>query len=190
MKLGRLAVAVLVLSSLVPAYSQAARKHASTPPGNRDQESVQAVAKLEDEMRIAALKGDAGWWAEHLSEAYIGTDFQGKISNKEQALEFQRSKDLVYDTWNLSDRAVHIFNGDTVIVTGKMTLEGTYRGQSLSGDFQFTRVWVRNGLVWELAAFQSTKLAQNSQEGSTPTEKIGTSDRWIIGRSENQTLSG
>jgi hypothetical protein len=44
-----------------------------------------------------------------------------------------------------------------VIVTGKVTVEGTYRGQSLSGDFQFTRVWVKNGLVWELAASQYTK---------------------------------
>ena len=168
MRLGRMAITALVLSSLVLAYSQTARKRTASPAGNRDQENVQAVAKLEDEMRLAALKGTAAWWVEHLSEAYTGTDAQGKVSNKEQTVEFQRSTDLVFDTWNLSDRAVHTFNGDTVIVTGKMTLDGTYRGQSLSGDFQFTRVWVKNSLVWELAASQLTKVGPQSSAPLAP----------------------
>jgi hypothetical protein len=153
-----MAIAASVLLSLAPVYSQTARQRTVPTTGNRDQENVQTVAKLEDEMRIAALKGDASWWVEHLSEGYVGIDFQGNVSNKEQTIAFQRSPGLVYETWNLSDRAVHIFNGDTVVVTGKVTLEGAYRGQSLSGDFQFTRVWVKNGLFWQLAVFQSTKL--------------------------------
>jgi Domain of unknown function (DUF4440) len=154
MKLQKLAPGVLLCSGLL-LCAQTARKPA-TP--HRDQDNVQAIGKLEDEMRIAVLKGTAGWWVEHLSEGYTGTDFQGKVSNRDQTIELQRSTDLVYDAWNLSDRAVHTFNGDTVIVTGKVTVEGTYRGQSLSGDFQFTRVWVKNGLVWELAAAQYTKI--------------------------------
>ncbi len=157
MKLGKLTVAGLLCSGILLG-AQTARKHAPAP-SNRDQETVQAIGKLEDEMRLAILKGSAGWWVEHLSDGYTGTDSQGKVTNRAQAIELQRSADLVYDTWNLSDRAVHTFNGDTVIVTGKVTVEGSYRGQSLSGDFQFTRVWVRNGLVWELAAAQLTKVS-------------------------------
>jgi hypothetical protein len=154
MKLQKLAAGVLLCSGLL-LCAQTARKPVAP---HRDQDNVQAIGKLEDEMRIAVLKGTAGWWVEHLSEGYTGTDFQGKVSNRAQTIELQRSTDLVYDAWNLSDRAVHTFNGDTVIVTGKVTVEGTYRGQSLSGDFQFTRVWVKNGLVWELAAAQYTKI--------------------------------
>jgi len=153
MKVGKLGAAILLSSGLL-LCAQTARKPAGSV---RDQGNVQAIGKLEDEMRIAILKGTAGWWVEHLSEGYTGTDFQGKVTNRDQTIELQRSTDLIYDTWNLSDRAVHTFNGDTVIVTGKVTVEGTYRGQSLSGDFQFTRVWVKNGLVWELAASQYTK---------------------------------
>lgn len=154
MKLGKLVVAILLSSGLL-LCAQTPRKQGAP---HRDQDSVQAIGKLEDEMRIAILKGSAGWWVEHLSEGYTGTDFQGKVTNRAQTIELQRSTDLVYDTWNLSDRAVHTFNGDTVIVTGKVTVEGTYRGQSLSGDFQFMRIWVKNGLVWELAAEQRTKI--------------------------------
>lgn len=158
MKLVTMAIAASVLLSLAPLYSQTARQRTAPTAGNRDQESVQTVAKMEDEMRIAALKGDASWWVENLSDGYVGIDSEGKVSNKEQTIAFQRSPGLVYEIWNLSDRDVHIFNGDTVVVTGKVTLEGKYRGQSLSGDFQFTHVWVKNALVWQLAAFQSTKL--------------------------------
>jgi len=154
MNLAKLGAAILLGSALL-LCAQTARK----PTGPiRDQGNVQAIGKLEDEMRIAILKGTAGWWVEHLSAGYTGTDFQGKVTNRYETIELQRSTDLVYDTWNLSDRSVHTFNGDTVLVTGKVSVEGTYKGQSLSGDFQFTRVWVKNGLVWELAASQYTKI--------------------------------
>ena len=156
-KMAKLAAAMLLGCCVPLSATQAARRPAGV--SNRDQEAFQAVAKLEDEMRLAILKGTAGWWVEHLSEGFTGTDPHGKISNRAQTIELERSADLVYDTWNLSDRAVHIFNGNTVIVTGRVTVEGTYHGQSLSGDFQFTRVWVKNGVLWELAASQMTRIS-------------------------------
>ena len=135
------------------------RKPGTAAPANRDQEAFNAVAKLEDQMRVAALKADATWWDAYLSDTYTDTDFRGKVTNKAETVALHRSPDLVYDIMNLSDRSVHVFNGDTVIVTGKVTIEGTYRGQSLNGDYQFTRVWTKSGLDWALAASQTTKIA-------------------------------
>jgi len=109
-------------------------------------------------MRLALLKGNAGWWVENLDDGFTDTDFQGKVSDKSQMVELQRSSLLIYDTVNLSERTLHVFNGDTVIVTGKMTAEGTNHGQNFSGDFQVTRVWVKRGLVWQLAAQQATRI--------------------------------
>src|SRR5262245_55533401 len=88
MKLGKLAGAVCFSGLLLSA--QTTRKPAAP---NRDQDSVQAIGKLEEEMRIAILKGTAGWWVEHLSEGYSGTDFQGKVTNRAQTIELQRSTD-------------------------------------------------------------------------------------------------
>lgn len=153
---GRSILAVLLLSSIVLLYGQG--KRAPSAPRNRNQESLNAIQKLEDDMRLAALKNNAGWWVENLAEGYTDTDFLGHVRDKAETIELQRSSALVYDAMNFSDRNVHIFN-DTVIVTGKMTTEGTYRGQDLSGDFQFTRVWVRMGEEWKLVASQTTKIA-------------------------------
>jgi len=151
------ALFVFLLAGLTALFSQAAHKGAAG--GSRDQESVTAVGKLEDRMRLAALKGDASWWVENLSDGYVETDFQGNITNKAETIELQRSSALIYDILNLSERNVHTFNGDTIIITGKVTAEGTFHQKSFSGDFQITRVWVKQGLEWKLASSQTTRIA-------------------------------
>lgn len=146
--------AALFLISIVPLSAQTARKP-QAPPEN----TGAVIGKLEDEMRLAMLKGNAGWWVENLDDGFTDTDFRGKVSNKSETIALQRSSSLIYDTMNLSERTMHVFNGDTAIVTGRMTAEWTDRGQNLSGDFQITRVWVKRGLVWQLAAQQASRVA-------------------------------
>src|SRR5258708_18832241 len=155
----RMGLIALLIASMGLLYSQAARKPASSVPTNRDQEIVNTIRKLEDEMRLASLKGTAGWWVEYLSDGYTDTDFRGKVSTKAEIIEIQRSGDLTYEILNLSDRTVHTFNGDTLIITGNLTAECAHRGQSLSGDYQFTRVWPKSSNDCKLAASQATKIA-------------------------------
>jgi ketosteroid isomerase-like protein len=150
---------LILLAPATPRGHAQTRKTAHSSAGFREQDMLNAIRKLEDEMRIALLKGDAGWWSAYLSDEYSETEPDGKILSKAQAVERQRSKTLVYDTLNLSDRTVHTYNGDTVILTGKVTVEGTDQGQSMSGVFQFTRVWVKQGLEWKLASYQMTRVA-------------------------------
>lgn len=148
----------LFLAGILLLHSQT-RKSATAAPASRDQEAFNAIGKLENQMRLASLKGDATWWDEYLADSYLDTDFLGKVAGKAEIVAMHRSPDLSYETLNLSDRTVRTFNGDTVIVTGKVTVEGNYHGQSLSGDYQFTRVWVKSGLDWKLAASQATRIA-------------------------------
>lgn len=153
---GKALLLSLLLAGLLPLPSQTRKPGAS---GNRDPDAVRAISKLEDEWRFASLKNTGSWWADYLTESYVDTDPQGKVRGKAESVEMHKSADMVLDTVNLSDRNVQTFNGDTVIVTGKMTLAGTYSGQSVSGDYQFTRVWVKLGLEWKLAASHTSKLS-------------------------------
>ncbi len=147
----------LLVAGFLPVSSQT-RKPGASAAGNREQDAVNAIRRLEDEMRLAALKGTGGWWADYLTDSYVETDSHGKVSGKAEIVAMHRSSDLVIETWNLSDRNVQTFNGDTVIVTGKQTVVGTYRDHNLSGDYQFTRVWVKLGLEWKLAASQTSAV--------------------------------
>jgi ketosteroid isomerase-like protein len=141
-------------SSLI--YAQT-RKSVRPSAGYREQDMLNAIKKLEDEMRIAMLKGDATWWISYLSDEYSETEPNGRVLSKREAVDMQQSKHLIYDALNFSDRTVHTFNGDTAIVTGKVTREGTDQGQSINGQFQFTRVWVKQGLEWKLASYSMTR---------------------------------
>jgi Domain of unknown function (DUF4440) len=159
MKPGRISALAILLAGILMLHAQTRKAATPANPGNREQDAFNAVARLEDQMRVATLKGDASWWDVYLAESYTDVDFRGKVSNKAQTVALHRSSDLSYDIMNLSERSVRTFNGDTAIVTGKMTVEGSYHGQSLSGDYQFTRVWTKSGLDWTLAASQATKIA-------------------------------
>jgi len=148
----------LLLTGCLSLLSQT-RKPAAAPSGSRDQDAVNAIRKLEEDLRLASLKALSGWWTDYLTDSYVDTDEHGKVSGKAEIVALHKSPDLVIETLNLSDRKVQIFNGDTVIVTGKMTLAGTYRDHNLAGDYQYTHVWVKQGPEWKLAATQVSAVA-------------------------------
>jgi hypothetical protein len=157
MKSGKIPLLIALLTTVLLVHSQT--RKTAPPPGNKDQEAYNTVAKLEEQLRVAVLKGDATWWDAYLADSFTDIDFRGKVNNKTETVAMHRSPDLVFDIMNLSDRSARTFNGDTVIVTGKMTVEATYHGQSLNGDYMYTHVWTKSGLDWQLAAAQTTKIA-------------------------------
>lgn len=153
-----LLMGILLFVGMFRVHSQTRKSAQAAAAGTREQDMVNAIKTLEDELRIAMVKGNATWWNNNLSSEYTETDATGKVMNKSQAVAMQQSKYLIYETLDFGDRTVHTFNGDTVIVTGKMTIQGTNQGQSISGNYQFTRVWVKQGLEWKLASRQETKI--------------------------------
>jgi len=156
------ATRVLLLLLLILSMSPLSPQTRKPGAGPSAQEAVNTIGKLEDEMRMASLKGLGGWWSDHLTDSYVEIDGQGQVRTKAEIVALHKSPDLVMETVNLSDRNVQTYNGDTVIVTGKMTLVATYRDQNLSGDYQFMRVWVRQGLEWKLAAMQTSARTPSS----------------------------
>lgn len=149
----------LSLAAAAPLGAQA-RKSPQPSTAAREQDMLKEIKRLEDELRIAMVKGDATWWNAYLSSEYAETDANGKLRNKAETMEMHESKTLIYEALDFSDRTVRTFNGDTVIVSGRMTAQGTDQGHPFNTDYQFTRVWVRQGLEWKLASLQETKVAK------------------------------
>lgn len=149
----------LSLAAAAPLAPQA-RKTAQASTAAREQDTLKEIKRLEDELRIAMVKGDATWWNVYLSSEYSETDANGKVRNKAETMEMHQSKTLIYETLDFSDRTVRTFNGDTVIVTGRMAAQGTDQGRAFNTDYQVTRVWVKQGLEWKLASLQETKVAK------------------------------
>jgi hypothetical protein len=150
---------VLSLAAFALAHAQSAHKRAPGPTVNSPQEIAENIQRLEGELRVAIMKGDSAWFEEHLAENYTETDPNGKVSSRAEVIQFYKTVQPEYDSWNLSDGTARTYNGNTVILTGKTELEGAVRGQHVSGAFRFTRVWIKKGLEWQLAASQATRIA-------------------------------
>ena len=152
LKIGLLAITVFAAILLV--HPQTVRK---VPP-----QSPQAIGKeieqLEAQLRIAALKGDAGWFDQHLAENYTEIDAQGRVATRAEVIQTLRSAELAYDTMNLSEGSARIFNNDTVLLVQKEELAGGLHQQNFSGTFRCSRLWVKQNMVWQLAASQLTRI--------------------------------
>jgi hypothetical protein len=154
------ALVPVFLLSLALLHGQTTRKRSATGPVVPSQQQIaETIQRLEKELRIATMKGDASWFEQHLAENYADVDAQGKVSSRADVVQFYRTTQPEYDTWNLSEGTARTFNADTVILTGKVDLEGTVRGQHVSGSFRYLRVWIRQGLAWQLATQQATRIA-------------------------------
>lgn len=153
-----LQVAILLISVAV-LQGQTARKGAAKR-AESSQQIAQTIQRLEDELRIATMKGDAGWFEEHLASNYVDIDAEGKISNRSQIMEFYRATPPEYDSWNLSDATALTYNGNTVILTGKLEFQSTVQGKPANSVFRFIHVWIKEGPDWQLAAQQATRIAE------------------------------
>jgi hypothetical protein len=150
---------LVVLISAIPARlgSQTGHKRA-TPVVSSPEQIAKSIQQLESDLRIATMKGEASWFEQHLAESFVETDAAGKVSSRAEVLQLYRTVQPDYESWNLSEGTAQTFHGNTVILTGKLEVQGTQEGKSLSGTFRFTRVWIKNGLDWQLAAQQMTRI--------------------------------
>jgi ketosteroid isomerase-like protein len=64
-----------------------------------------------------------------------------------------------YQSRSISDLKIRVY-GDAAIVTGRSAQEGTENGKDYSGNYRFTRVYVKQNGAWKTVALQTT-LIQN-----------------------------
>lgn len=147
---------VLVLAVYQAPAQTSHRRHARPEASHNIAETIQ---KLEGELRIATMKCDASWFEDHLIATYTETDAQGKLHGRDEVIQYYRTAQPEYDSWNLSDGTARTFNDNTVILTGILQVQGAAKDKNLSGNFRFTRVWIKAGTEWELASSQMTRIA-------------------------------
>jgi len=131
---------------------------AQAPAAESDKEISKEILELEETMRRAAMNGDSTWWDLHLDENFVGMDADGRVINRAEAIQLHNSKDLKYDNIYLHDMTIRTFNKDTVVINGKTDVEGTFQEQNIGGNYNFLRVWVKEGQDWKLAASSVTRL--------------------------------
>ncbi|WP_416673724.1 nuclear transport factor 2 family protein [Egbenema bharatensis] len=110
------------------------------------------IEELEEKLRQAMLNSDVAVLDDLIANDLVWTMHTGFVSNKEQDLEAHRSGIFRFTTLDISDRQIHPFSQDCVIVTLKAKIEGILNDQVFSEVYRFTRVWLQRNNRWQIVA--------------------------------------
>ena len=136
---------------VAPVYAKAAKaqKHAN---------SHQEIDRLEEAWRDAILQANTAEMKALLSDDYTAITPNGTLQTKDDTLANLRSGRMHFTTLNVSDRKVR-FYGNTAIVTSRARVLGTTGDGRVSGNFRYTRVYVkdRHG-KWKIVSFEASRI--------------------------------
>jgi ketosteroid isomerase-like protein len=151
-----LAVAALTMAASSLALGQMTGK--KTSYASQKVDSVeQAVMQLEEELRVAITKGDMKAYGRLVSDDYVYTNQDAVVRTKAQMVSAYASGSIKYESAKFDEIKVHAY-GDTVVVTGRNTAKGTDNGKDFSGQFRYTRVYVKRQGTWQMVATQGTRV--------------------------------
>jgi ketosteroid isomerase-like protein len=148
---------VLILILLVHAsYAPAQRReadHSSSARASTEDE----IKNLEEARNQAVVHGDAAALDRMTSDDYTFITLRGELRTKSEIVQGFRSGSFHYESRQISDLKVRVY-GDTAVVTGRSIQKGMENGKDYSGDYRFTRVYVKQNGHWLSVALQTTLI--------------------------------
>ena len=98
------------------------------------------IISAENRLRQAMLASDVGILNELLAPDIIITSHLGELLSKQDDLAAHESGLIEIHELNPSEQQIKLC-GEVAIVSVRMQLSGSYKGNPANGDFRFTRVW-------------------------------------------------
>ena len=139
-----IAAVVLTVTPLGVAQNQSSRSSHQT--------SVEEVIKKLDDERIQAqIHAGAATLDRIYAADFIGVGPSGRVRTKPQVISDFTSGDLKFQSITTDDVQVRVY-GNTAVETGRSTMIGQDKGQTVPRDTRFTRVWVKQQGRWQLVA--------------------------------------
>jgi ketosteroid isomerase-like protein len=144
-------VALLIFALALPLWAMPPIPH--KPNSNHHQ-----IERLEESWRKAVLADDFDAMARLLADDYIAITASGTLQTKDQALAALRAGALHVTSMEVTDRKIR-FYGKTAVVTSLSSIAGTNADGPVSGEYRYTRVYVRNPQgEWKIVSFEVSKI--------------------------------
>lgn len=118
---------------------------------------VEQILALEQARNDAIVHGDAAALDRLTSDDYTFINLRGDIQLKAEIVKGFASGTYRYQSREISELKVRVY-GDTAIVTGRSTQRGEEDGRDNSGDYRFTRVYIKQVDSWKTVAYQATAV--------------------------------
>ena len=126
-------------------------------PKSKDAVAKSEIEKIERGRNQAIIHGDAGALDRMTSDDYTFITLRGELRTKAEIIQGFKSGSFHYDSRQISDLNVRVY-GDTAVVTGRSIQTGRENGKDYSGDYRFTRVYVKRDRQWRTVALQTTRI--------------------------------
>ena len=143
-----MAAAVLAFGSLGLAQSKQT---------GHDTKVEEQVKQLEEELRAAAVKGDAATFERLLADSYVTVNVHGLPRTKAEVIADFRSGANKVESLALENVKVRVY-GDTAVLTADRTAKGALRGKDTSGRTRELRVFAKLNGRWQAVAMQVTPI--------------------------------
>jgi ketosteroid isomerase-like protein len=122
-------------------------------------QAEQELFKLEREFGEAQPRRDISRLKRLMADDFIATVPPGKVINKAEVIAQVTSPDLEMESLVNDDIHVRVY-GDVAVVTARGVARGRYKGRDASGQFRYTRVWIKQKGQWQAIAAQSTMIEE------------------------------
>lgn len=119
----------------------------------------QEVARLANAWATAELHGDVAFLERTFADDFIGIGPLGFMLTKQEWLARHRSGDMQYDSFNLDEITVRVYNEAAVLI-GRQSQDASYRGNSINAQFRITLVFVEQQGQWKLASLHLCAIGQ------------------------------
>lgn len=119
--------------------------------------SKEEIRALETERNEAIVHGDAAALERMTSADYTFITLRGELRTKSEIVKGFSTGAFKYGSREISDLYIRVY-GNTAVVTGRSSQKGTENGKDYSGDYRFTRVYVKHNGRWLTVALQATLL--------------------------------
>jgi len=115
----------------------------------------QQIKSLEEERNRAIVRGDASVLERMTADDYTFITLRGELRTKSDIVKGFQSGSFRYQSRQISDLNIRVY-GNSAVVTGRSTQQGSENGKDYSGDYRFTRVYVKQNGRWLTVALQAT----------------------------------
>jgi ketosteroid isomerase-like protein len=115
------------------------------------------ILEIEKERNRAIISGDSVALERMTSNDYTFITLRGELRTKTEIVQGFKSGSFHYESRQISDLNVRVY-GNTAIVTGRSIQKGRENGKDYSGDYWFTRVYVKQDGRWQTVALQTTLI--------------------------------
>jgi ketosteroid isomerase-like protein len=122
-----------------------------------DLPAEQQVRDMERQWRQAWLAGDAATLDKIHADDYTAIPNIGTVSTKAEVMADVRNGAFRYSRMEHSEMTVRIYD-TTGVVVGRTINEGHRGGRDVSGDFRYTRIYVKRNGNWQAVLAQYTRI--------------------------------